>query len=279
MPCAPGSNPPDATAHPVERIRAEHRTRPIPVLLAEDEPVNQLVASRMLARAGCDVDIAGNGREAVDRCSARDYRIIFMDCQMPDLDGYEATRRIRAAEKPAHHTPIVAMTAHTIHGDRERCLRCGMDDYLPKPLDEDAIAAVCERFAVDPAGGAPLLDRAVLDGIGDPEALREIVNAFIARVREQLPRLGEALDAADRESLDQIAHGLKGSAATVGAPRIERLCDGLCRAARGERHLEAEGLLGDLSVALTDTADAMAAHLEEMRGDAAQGRTDGPQGE
>ncbi|MEA2492748.1 MAG: two-component system, sensor histidine kinase and response regulator [Thermoleophilaceae bacterium] len=112
------------------------QTPPRPsVLLADDIPVNQLVAQRLLEKHGCDVDVAADGVQALDMHARSTYEVIFMDCQMPTLDGYEATAEIRRREGSDRHTPIIAMTANTMTGDRERCLAAGMDDYLSKPLD------------------------------------------------------------------------------------------------------------------------------------------------
>jgi two-component system sensor histidine kinase/response regulator len=116
------------------------------VLVAEDIPVNQFVIRRMLEYRGCRVDIAADGQEALERHASSRYDVIFMDCQMPRLDGYQATAQIRGREGTERHTPIVAMTAHAMKGDRERCLKAGMDDYLSKPLDPGAVEEVLTRF-------------------------------------------------------------------------------------------------------------------------------------
>ncbi len=128
------------------------------VLLAEDHPVNQMVALEMLKGIGCDVDIAGNGREAVELLLMNDYDVVLMDCQMPDMDGYQATGRIRELEQAGKlrakgdsapklaPIPIIAVTAHAIAGDRERCLAAGMDDYLSKPFKHEQLIATMERW-------------------------------------------------------------------------------------------------------------------------------------
>ena len=121
---------PDASRHPV-------------VLLVEDNATNQFVARRFLEKAGCVVDVAANGAEALERIAGRDYDLVFMDCQMPIMDGYEATRRIRQGRLAS--VPIVAMTAHAMKGDRERCLAVGMTDYLSKPLKPQTVAEMVER--------------------------------------------------------------------------------------------------------------------------------------
>jgi signal transduction histidine kinase/ActR/RegA family two-component response regulator len=104
------------------------------VLVAEDNPVNQIVAAEMLKRLGCRADVVGNGREAVEAMGRLPYDLVFLDCHMPEMDGFDACRAIRAGEPAGQHTPVIAMTASALKGDRERCLAAGMDDYLPKPV-------------------------------------------------------------------------------------------------------------------------------------------------
>ncbi len=116
------------------------------VLLAEDNPVNQMVARALLEKAGCAVHLAANGDEAVKMSEAEAFDIIFMDCMMPVLDGYAATAAIRRREGDAHRTPIIAMTANAMPGDRERCLAAGMDDYISKPIDDARLAAALDQW-------------------------------------------------------------------------------------------------------------------------------------
>ena len=123
--------------------RRSIRSRPPVALLVEDNPTNQFVARRFIEKAGCVVDVAANGAEALERIAARDYDLVFMDCQMPIMDGYEATKRIRQGRLAS--VPIVAMTAHAMKGDRERCLAVGMTDYLSKPLKSETVAEMVER--------------------------------------------------------------------------------------------------------------------------------------
>jgi CheY-like chemotaxis protein len=126
-------------------------TRPR-ILVAEDNPVNQRVAIRMLERLGLGADVAADGREAVQSFSRQPYAAILMDCQMPELDGFEATAAIRAREGTGHHTPIIAMTASAMRGDRERCLAAGMDDYVSKPVSIEGLRRVLERWLPLDAG-------------------------------------------------------------------------------------------------------------------------------
>ena len=122
---------------------------PVRTLVAEDNVVNQRVALRLLEKLGCHVDLASNGREAVERLSHGDYDIVFMDCQMPVMDGYEATAAIRAAADEASRVPIVAMTAYALAGDRDRCLAAGMTDYLAKPIDPARLRDVLETHTAN----------------------------------------------------------------------------------------------------------------------------------
>ena len=116
------------------------------ILLVEDNIANRAVAAAILEKCGHSLVHAANGREAVEAAVREAFDLIFMDIQMPEMDGYEATRRIRAAEQTTgRHTPIAAMTAHAMAGDRERCLSAGMDDYLSKPLDKTELFAIIDR--------------------------------------------------------------------------------------------------------------------------------------
>ena len=130
------------------------RSEPISahVLVVEDNLVNQKMAVRMLEKMGCRVDVAANGSEAVKRVGQSTYDLIFMDCQMPEMDGYEATAEIRRFENNSKHTPIIAMTAHTMQGDREKCLQAGMDDYIPKPIKKETLSEILQKWVARPVG-------------------------------------------------------------------------------------------------------------------------------
>ena len=129
------------------------------LLLVEDNAVNQLVASRMLQRLGFTVEFATDGKKAVDMVAAHRYDLVFMDCQMPVMDGYQATEQIRRSEPPDRHVVIVAMTANAMQSDRQRCLDSGMDDYISKPINKSEVVAVLKRYlpAALPEPTAPLL--------------------------------------------------------------------------------------------------------------------------
>ena len=116
------------------------------VLVAEDNPVNQRVAVRLLEHLGIRADVASDGNEVIESLARQSYALVLMDCQMPELDGFEATARIRAGETAGGHIPIIAMTASAMRGDRERCLAAGMDDYVSKPVRIEDLRTVIERW-------------------------------------------------------------------------------------------------------------------------------------
>ena len=141
----------EAQAASVDEDIEEAWSTSLRVLLAEDNLVNQLIASKMLEKLGCQVDVAANGQEAVDMLDMLPYDIVFMDCQMPEMDGFEATRVIRDREQSSgEHVAIIAMTANAMAGDREQCLEAGMDDYLSKPVRPAELKRVVrdQRFVV-----------------------------------------------------------------------------------------------------------------------------------
>ena len=142
---APRQGKPPAESAPATAPHVEPAEGPR-LLVAEDNIVNQRVAVALLQKRGFRVDVAADGREAVEMSKRSDYQAIFMDCQMPELDGYEATAEIRRREGTGQHVPIVAMTASTMAGDRERCLAAGMDDYISKPIRNDVLDGLVAKL-------------------------------------------------------------------------------------------------------------------------------------
>jgi two-component system sensor histidine kinase/response regulator len=240
------------------------------VLVAEDNQVNQFAATRLLQRLGFTVDIAHNGREAINMTGHTDYAAVFMDCQMPEIDGYTATAVIRRRDHATKHTPIIAVTAHALGGDRDKCLAAGMDEYLSKPLRIPEVQAMIGRLptlAADTRQEAPdtskMFDPAPLSDIGDRETEATLVTMFVDQAAGRLPELRRAIDEDAAETLRQLAHGLKGSAATVGACRMSELCDALGKLAAAGHTSGADEIHLELVDALRDTAAAMNTYVKE----------------
>jgi CheY-like chemotaxis protein len=225
----------------------------------------------MLEKRGFRVDIAANGLVALEKFAGRNYDLIFMDCQMPELDGYQTTGRIRELEGDGPRTPIVAMTAHALKGDRERCLAAGMDDYLMKPVRPADLDHVLDRMTVGetlPAAAvaavATVFDAAALEPLldgGDEELLTSLVDMFVEQGRGQLAALTGAIEAGDTESVGRIAHSLKGSAAVLGGSRLAECCEQMCRAAAGGQLDEVGTLYGQVEEAFALTVEALGGFL------------------
>ncbi|MCC7417730.1 MAG: response regulator [Acidobacteria bacterium] len=202
--------------------------RQLDILLAEDNAVNQRLAASVLQRRGHRVTLAGNGREAVRAFERQHFDVILMDVQMPEMGGLEATAAIRAAERASGgHMPIVAMTAHAMKGDRERCLQAGMDDYIAKPLEPRLLFTLVERAAEGghpAAAAAPLATEpmtTLLDRLGgDVRLLVDITRLFIADAPRYLHDIRTAIDAHDPGAVSVPAHSLKGAAANFDAAEV-----------------------------------------------------------
>jgi CheY-like chemotaxis protein/HPt (histidine-containing phosphotransfer) domain-containing protein len=194
------------------------------VLVVEDHPVNRLLAVRLLERLGCIVDVAVNGVEAVEMSGACDYAAIFMDCQMPELDGYEATARIRRRENEGgEHLQIIAMTANTMEGDRQRCIAAGMDDYVPKPLHAEELELALRRALKGGSEAGPLIDRELLENVLEVTSDAGLMELFVDETRSRLAALRDAIEDDDAPAVAGIAHSLKGSSAAFGASRMAAL--------------------------------------------------------
>jgi CheY-like chemotaxis protein len=262
------------------------------VLMAEDNGVNQIVARSMLQSLGCEWEIVANGREAVQAAQRGAYDIVLMDCQMPEMDGYSATRAIRqweAALAEPQRVPIIALTANALVGDAETCLAAGMDDHLAKPYTRHQFSAMMARWlparlvemsataaapdptdcdaTAPPPDGANLIDpsaldniRALDDGSGD-SLLDEIIQIYLHEAPQDLRRLKAALAAGQLAELGRIAHGLKSASFNVGAIPMGELCRRLERLGKaGEAHGAAE-LMGAIEPMFGQVLELLRAHM------------------
>ncbi len=206
---------------------------PLHILVAEDHPVNQRLARYLLEKRGHHVHIANHGGAAIEAFKNNHFDAVLMDVQMPQTDGYEATRVIRELEQASgSHIPIIALTAHAMSGDRERCLESGMDDYLTKPLKADALfALLADRIAASPARQAPAdnaaepapvfdIEAALTHVEGDRDLLVEIVAMFRENCSDQMAQMQKAIKQADADALQRAAHRLKGAASSIGAMAV-----------------------------------------------------------
>ncbi|HEU5047303.1 MAG TPA: response regulator [Rickettsiales bacterium] len=207
------------------------------VMIAEDHPVNQILLKKILGKFGfTHIDMVENGKQALTQTGISRYDAIFMDCQMPEMDGYEATRLIRKREAEAGlHTPIIAITAHTMAGDKEICLQAGMDEYLRKPINPAQLKSVLEQWFVFPDAGpaAPpenipagqVLDLQRLRMVADtPDEERQVMSLFFSLAEEKLAIMEKSRRDTDRQAWKEAAHYLKGSANNLGMQMLAEQC-------------------------------------------------------
>lgn len=248
-----------------ELIAADNKSQvTLHILVAEDNQTNQEVITGMLEHIGCTVTLVANGQEAVDVVAEKSYDLILMDCQMPVLDGYQATAEIRRREKKeglGHHIPIIALTANALEGDREKCLSAGMDDYIRKPFRQDDIHEILTRRlheqqllsvtnkspkrtinGITEVRHPPIeqgkkgntsdssVDLNILNTLkglqeeGKPDIRKKVIRAYLASSPPLLVQLQKAVAATNREVLQNATHSLKSSSAAVGALKLSKLC-------------------------------------------------------
>ncbi|HJW34333.1 MAG TPA: two-component regulator propeller domain-containing protein [Holophagaceae bacterium] len=275
----------DITA--VHRLEAARAAR-FSALLVEDNPLNQKVARHNLEALGAEVTLADNGRVAVDLARQHRYDVILMDGQMPGMDGVQAAQAIRRLEIQAGspRVPILAMTAHTLQGDRERFLAAGMDGFLAKPFEKEELAEALasllppgmstpgvEEISLvtlpgegESSGGSSPLDLVKLRAANaDPASLQELIDLFRRHAPPRLKQLRPALEARDADALRASAHALKGSCAYLYATRLSQLCGELEEAAALANFQEAGSVLLDLEQAFGEVEQALQS-LEPARG-------------
>jgi CheY-like chemotaxis protein/HPt (histidine-containing phosphotransfer) domain-containing protein len=231
------------------------------VLVAEDSAVNQKVVQFQLRKLGCQVDAVTDGEQAVIAIAEKSYDVVLMDCQMPKLDGWSTTRRIRELEKGgAHRSWIIAMTAHSLAGDREKCMEAGMDDYLSKPVryrDLSAALQRCPEFGHASAlHGAPIPANVVcqqrisgfrqLEEETGQKVLGSVIDLFIERTPPIFVEARQAMFRNDAPRIARLAHSIKGSCSNFGAHRMHAACERLEKVAEdGSLHF-AEAVLDEV---------------------------------
>jgi CheY-like chemotaxis protein len=269
------SNPPRAMTPIGFPLGSEHETHR--VLLAEDNEFNRVLIERVLRTLNCEVDLAPTGREAVRKFHQGRYDLVLMDCHMPDLDGLEATRQIRAVEAPGQHVPILAVTAGTVPGARQACLQAGMDDFIAKPFSLSTLRRKASHWlamavrepssgaaapapssveppeprvrAAQPQSGAPPASvdlsrlQELADEAGSPRIVEELSLIFVEDMDKRLETLREAADERVERKLLSIIHSVKGACANFGALRMAQLSETI------ERRVKRGDMLGlDLEV-------------------------------
>lgn len=216
----------------------ESRKAGIKILIAEDNPVNQLVAVKILEKLGYKADVAGNGAEAVESLSRIAYDIVFMDCQMPVMDGYDASRTIRSGKRHVLNSKviIIAMTANALKGDKEKCIEAGMDDYISKPVTPAMLSDMVEKWAsalsekkeiqIEPLlCDSTFRQNKLENDFGDDiETIRELISLFIATAEKNLRELSVAVHEGIAAKIKILAHTLKGSALNIGADDFANAC-------------------------------------------------------
>jgi CheY-like chemotaxis protein len=219
-------------------------TRSLRVLLAEDNLVNQRLAVRLLEKAGHTATVADNGKQALAALERERFDLVLMDVEMPEMGGLEATAAVRAREKiTGRHVPIIAMTAHAMTGDRDRCLAAGMDGYVAKPVQAQELCRMIDELvlpgaAAEKAAGASLDREAALESVGGDEGLlREIIGLFSTQSAQWMADIRDAVERGDAVQLRRVAHKFKGAVGHFGAGPVYGAA----------QRLETMGLHGDLT--------------------------------
>jgi two-component system sensor histidine kinase/response regulator len=256
---------PIVSRHTIE----EEKRRRIRILLAEDNPTNQKLTVILLKKAGYSVDALEDGQKVMEVLNRASYDLVLLDVQMPEMDGFETARAIREKERGRKHIPIIAITAHAMKGDRERCLQAGMDDYVSKPIEPKKLFETIKKWTQTPdpkkaslwqersqksAGlkNSPLdFDDALAKLDNDKALLEEMLREFLDSAPSQLKILDEATKNGDAEMVEKEAHSLKGAAANLSAHRVADIALKLELLGREKDLSGAKEIIGNLKAELT----------------------------
>ncbi len=267
---APPRRPP-APLTPIPESARPIPSSPLRILLAEDHPVNRQVILGLLEHLGYRADVAANGREVLETLARQPYDVVLMDVQMPEMDGLEATRRIRGQTSGGPRPRIVAMTAHAMSGDRERCLEAGMDGYVSKPVRLDDLAAALagaepghapgEEAGLGPLPPAPL-DLAALDHLrklstGSEDLLGTLIQTYSTSSADDLSALRQLAAAGSWSDVARVAHRLKGGSLSLGAVRVAAVCVAIEERVRSTRTAEVGPLVAHLEQELVSAQSAL----------------------
>jgi PAS domain S-box-containing protein len=270
----------------------EARRRNIRILLVEDNVVNQKVATKILDRAGYHVDLAENGQEALEKAVAVPYDLVLMDCQMPLMDGYQSTIKIRQLNSANAEIPIIAMTAHAMVGDRDKCLAAGMNDYIAKPVDPAQLLSLIDEHCqlreqghnsgekgyratyssskdaareAPETNGAPLDIEASIARAGDPAFWTELLQAYLEEAPKQLADIERACKSGDGAALERHAHSLKGASAELLAERVRELAHQIELTVKDENLAAVPALHSQLVAEFERLADYCAREMQKSR--------------
>lgn len=267
---APTSSEPSASS--AESARTAPKLRPLQVLLAEDNPVNQTLVVRLLEKEGHALTLAGDGAEALAALEGRPFDLVLMDVQMPVLDGLEAAIRIRQREQgSARHVPILALTAHAMKGDRERCLAAGMDDYISKPIRASDLFEAMARLVPAAITAAPStppvcdLDAALAGVQGDQQLLGELASVLLREYPGWVRELHQAIAAHDPATVRRVAHMLKSSVGIFAATSAFDAAWNLESMGRREDLTDAATVCADLEAILGRLQPTLRALVESTR--------------
>src|SRR5438067_2238166 len=189
--------------------------KPLRILVADDQAVNRKLTMRQLEQLGFSVDVVVNGREAIDAATRTTYDLIFMDCNMPQMDGFQATRELR---KAGAAVPVIALTASIAARDRDKCIAAGMNDFVIKPVPKDELLRVLSGWLPIDAAKIDMLKQT------DDNLLREVIDIYVSEAPAQIASIRDAIVRGDSQLLASVAHALRSSSGNVGASRVREIC-------------------------------------------------------